>query len=54
MSELFNDKLQEWENFFYNFDRPHGVSEDRPPTNGYDKRPGDPRKTVCVSCTPSR
>src|SRR5205085_2574457 len=22
-TELFNDKLQEWENF-YNFDRPHG------------------------------
>jgi transposase InsO family protein len=42
-TELFNDKLQEWEDF-YNFNRPHGVSIDRPPTNDYDRRPRPRRK----------
>ncbi|MET1003446.1 MAG: DDE-type integrase/transposase/recombinase, partial [Acidimicrobiia bacterium] len=37
-TQLFNDKLQEWEDF-YNFDRPMVASTDRLPTNGYDKRP---------------
>ena len=36
-TQLFNDKLQEWEDF-YNFHRPRASSMDRPPTNGYDRR----------------
>ena len=29
-TELFNDKLQEWEHF-YNFDRPHGGLDGQTP-----------------------
>ena len=32
-TQLFNDSLQEWEDF-YNFNRPTAASTDRPPTNG--------------------
>ena len=37
-TQLFNDKLQEWEDF-YNFHRPHGASADRPPMTDFDRRP---------------
>jgi transposase InsO family protein len=37
-SELFNEKLQEWETF-YNYDRPHGGLGGQTPTNDCDKRP---------------
>jgi transposase InsO family protein len=29
-TELFNDRLKKWENF-YNFDRPHGALEGQAP-----------------------
>lgn len=37
-TELFNAKLQEWENF-YNYDRPHGGLGGQTPYERYDKRP---------------
>ena len=41
-TELFNDKLQEWEDF-YNFDRPHGALGGQDPLrDDYDRRPRAP------------
>jgi transposase InsO family protein len=37
-TDLFNVKLQEWEDF-YNFNRPHGGLDGQYPTNDYDRRP---------------
>lgn len=42
-TELFNDKLAEWEHF-YNFDRPHGALGGQTPTNDYDRKPRSRRK----------
>ncbi len=41
-ANVFNDKLQEWEDF-YNFHRPHGGLDGQTPTNDYDRRPQRPR-----------
>ena len=39
-TESFNDKLQDWEDF-YNFNRPHGgLNGQTPPTNDFDKDQG--------------
>ena len=41
-TELFNDKLQEWENF-YNFNRPHGGLDGQTPYERLRRRPPRPR-----------
>lgn len=38
---LFNNKLQEWEDY-YNYDRPHGALTGSTPTNASNRKPGTP------------
>jgi hypothetical protein len=53
-TELFNDKVQEWEHF-YSFDRPHDSALDRPLTNACDNKTRTPTcQTTIVSCTSRR
>jgi hypothetical protein len=45
VTELFNDKRQEWQDF-YNYDRPHGSLDGQTPTNDSAGRPPKQRPRV--------